>query len=125
MVAKGSCGPGPAINSSSLDVSVAPWSGSRLCSYLHHLLPGKAVQNVCAVTTVVLSMLASGEAPADRRAAVLRAGQLLEPDDVTFSVMMRGYGDSDPPQWTAISTLLGVMQSRFQMKPSTGAAVHA
>ena len=67
-------------------------------------------------------MLAGGLAPADRRAAVLRAGQLLEPDDVTFSVMMRGYGDSDPPQWTAISTLLGVMQSRFQMKPSTGVA---
>ncbi len=67
-------------------------------------------------------MLAGGLAPADRSAVVLRAGQLLEPDDVTFSVMMRGYGDSDPPQWTAISTLLGVMQSRFQMKPSTGAA---
>ena len=41
---------------------------------------------------------------------------------MTFSVMMRGYGDSDPPQWTAISALLGVMQSRYQMKPSTGAA---
>ena len=53
-----------------------------------------------------------------------RTGQLLEPDDVTFSVMMRGYGDSDPPQWTAISALLGVMQSRYQMKPSTGAATH-
>ena len=38
--------------------------------------------------------------------------------------MMRGYGDSDPPQWAAISALLGVMQSRYQMKPSTGAATH-
>ena len=57
-------------------------------------------------------------------AATWRAGQLLEPDDVTFAVMMRGYGDSDPPQWTAISALLGAMQSRFQMKPSTGAATH-
>ena len=49
-------------------------------------------------------------------------GQLLEPDDVTFAVMVRGYGESDPPQWTAISALLSVMQSRYDMKPSTGAA---
>ena len=48
-------------------------------------------------------------------------GQLLEPDDVTFAVMVRGYGDSDPPQWAAISALLGVMQSRYDMNPSTGA----
>lgn len=35
--------------------------------------------------------------------------------------MVRGYGESDPPQWAAISALLGVMQSRYDMKPSTGA----
>ena len=62
---------------------------------------------------------------ADRVRAMSRAGQLLEPDDVTFAVLMRGYGDSDPPQWAAISALLGVMQSRYQMKPSTGAAAHS
>ena len=49
-----------------------------------------------------------------------RAGDLLRPDDVTFAVLVRGYGEAVPPQWTAISGLLGMMDSRFQLKPSTG-----
>ncbi|BDA44985.1 probable pentatricopeptide repeat-containing protein At4g19440, chloroplastic [Coccomyxa sp. Obi] len=44
---------------------------------------------------------------------------LLEPDDVTFSILVRGYGETEPPQWLAISGLLSKMQSRFNLKPST------
>lgn len=44
---------------------------------------------------------------------------LLAPDDVTFAVLVRGYGEADPPQWAAISGLLGMMDTRFQLKPST------
>ena len=50
------------------------------------------------------------------------AGKLLEPDDVTFAVLVRGYGETDPPQWAPISALLASMDARFQMKPSTGAS---
>ncbi|EIE21165.1 hypothetical protein COCSUDRAFT_57081 [Coccomyxa subellipsoidea C-169] len=44
---------------------------------------------------------------------------LLEPDDVTFAVLVRGYGEAEPPQWLAISGLLSKMQSKFNLKPST------
>ena len=47
---------------------------------------------------------------------------MLKPDDVTFAVLVRGYGEVVPPQWTAISGLLGMMDTRFQLKPSTGEA---
>jgi hypothetical protein len=45
---------------------------------------------------------------------------LLEPDDVTFAVLVRGYGETEPPQWLAISGLLSKMQSKFNLKPNTG-----
>lgn len=51
------------------------------------------------------------------------AGALLEPDDITFSTLVRGYGEAEPPQWAGISTVLGVMQQRFGMRPGTGARV--
>ena len=47
------------------------------------------------------------------------AGDLLQPDDVAFSVLVRGYGDTVPPQWAAISTVLARMQQQFGMKPGT------
>lgn len=45
---------------------------------------------------------------------------MLQPDDITFSTLVRGYGDSEPPQWAGISSVLGVMQQRFGMRPDTG-----
>ena len=53
-----------------------------------------------------------------------RTGDLLRPDDVTFAVLVRGYGEVVPPQWTAISGLLGMMDTRYQLKPSTGKATY-
>lgn len=47
-------------------------------------------------------------------------GELLQPDDVTFSVLMRGYGEMNPPSWVLISGLLKMMEKQFQMKPSLG-----
>ncbi|KAL3141350.1 hypothetical protein ABBQ32_004933 [Trebouxia sp. C0010 RCD-2024] len=49
-------------------------------------------------------------------------GEFLEPDDVTFSVLMRGYGEMNPPSWVLISGLLKMMDQKFSMKPSL--AVH-
>ena len=50
-----------------------------------------------------------------------RAGELLQPDDVAFSVLVRGYGEAAPPQWAAISAVLGRMQQQYGMKPGSGA----
>jgi len=50
-------------------------------------------------------------------------GELLQPDDVAFSVLVRGFGGSEPPQWAAISTVLARMQSQYGLKP--GSAVYA
>lgn len=49
-------------------------------------------------------------------------GEFLQPDDVTFSVLMRGYGETNPPSWVLISGLLNMMDKKFGMKPSL--AVH-
>jgi hypothetical protein len=40
---------------------------------------------------------------------------------VTFSVLVRGYGESEPPQWLAISGLLALMSRKYDVAPSTGA----
>ncbi len=48
------------------------------------------------------------------------AGEFLQPDDVTFSVLMRGYGEMNPPSWVLISGLLKMMDKKFSMKPSLG-----
>ena len=50
------------------------------------------------------------------------AGEFLQPDDVTFSVLMRGYGETNPPSWVLISGLLNMMDKKFGMKPSLGTA---
>ena len=39
---------------------------------------------------------------------------------MTFSVLLRGYGDMSPPNWVLISGLLKMMDKRFGMKPSLG-----
>lgn len=51
---------------------------------------------------------------------VNNAGEFLQPDDVTFSVLMRGYGEMNPPSWVLISGLLKMMDKKFSMKPSLG-----
>ena len=44
---------------------------------------------------------------------------LLQPDEVTFAVMVRGYGDQEPPRWTAISNVIATMEKEFGIVPST------
>lgn len=58
--------------------------------------------------------------PVPDRICKCSAGDCLQPDDITFSTLVRGYGESQPPQWAGISTVLGTMQSRFGMRPGTG-----
>jgi hypothetical protein len=55
-----------------------------------------------------------------KAAMLLHADSLLEPDDVTFSVLVRGYGETEPPQWLAISGLLSMMSRKYEVQPITG-----
>jgi hypothetical protein len=48
----------------------------------------------------------------------LFGSSLLVPDEVTFSVMVRGYGDQTPPRWTAISNTLALMERDYSIAPS-------
>ncbi|KAG7669851.1 hypothetical protein Ndes2526B_g06209 [Nannochloris sp. 'desiccata'] len=44
---------------------------------------------------------------------------LLSPDEVTFAVMLRGYGSQEPPRWTAISNAIATMEKDFGISAST------
>ena len=54
-----------------------------------------------------------------------RAGDLLSPDEVTFTVLLRGYGECDPPRWSAIGDLLDAMERNYGIAPTTGAPLAA
>jgi hypothetical protein len=41
-----------------------------------------------------------------------------EPDEVTFRVLVRAYGQCEPPRWRAISDLLQEMDVKYSIKPS-------
>jgi hypothetical protein len=67
-----------------------------------------------------MSTGASGVRSAPKSQTLNPAGDFLQPDDITFSTLVRGYGDAEPPQWSGISTVLATMQQRFGMRPDTG-----
>jgi pentatricopeptide repeat protein len=45
-------------------------------------------------------------------------GPLLQPDEVTFAVLLRGYGAATPPLWTKIDATLGRMRRSFGIEPT-------
>mmetsp|Transcript_1641 Transcript_1641/g.5481 ORF Transcript_1641/g.5481 Transcript_1641/m.5481 type:complete len:226 (-) Transcript_1641:50-727(-) len=45
-------------------------------------------------------------------------GELLSPDEVAFMVLVRGYGDQYPPQWTQIASTLSVMEHTYGVEPT-------
>ncbi len=45
-------------------------------------------------------------------------GELLSPDEVAFMVLIRGYGDQYPPQWTQIASTLSVMEHTYGVQPT-------
>jgi pentatricopeptide repeat protein len=50
-------------------------------------------------------------------AAASAAPGLLTPDEVTFCVLVRAYGDASPPRWSAISEALTAMERRHGIPP--------
>lgn len=45
-------------------------------------------------------------------------GELLVPDEVAFMVLIRGYGEQYPPQWTQIASTLSVMEHSYGIVPT-------
>jgi hypothetical protein len=49
----------------------------------------------------------------------LAAGSFLQPDEVSFAVMLRGYGASNPPAWPQIDAWLSRMRTQYGMEPTS------
>eukprot|EP01024_Parvocaulis_polyphysoides_P024664 TRINITY_DN22544_c1_g1_i2.p1 TRINITY_DN22544_c1_g1~~TRINITY_DN22544_c1_g1_i2.p1 ORF type:complete len:234 (+),score=25.60 TRINITY_DN22544_c1_g1_i2:51-752(+) len=45
-------------------------------------------------------------------------GEFVSPDPVTFSVLIQGYGQIDPPDWSSIASTLRNMESQFDLVPN-------
>eukprot|EP00983_Pelagomonas_calceolata_P083991 1156272-Pelagomonas_calceolata.AAC.4 len=48
-----------------------------------------------------------------------RLGDFLEPDEVAFAVLLRGYGNANPPNWQKIDATLTTMQLKYGLVPAT------
>lgn len=46
------------------------------------------------------------------------AGDFLQPDEITFAVLLRGYGNQNPPDWQQIDTVLTQMKMTYGLEPS-------
>lgn len=49
------------------------------------------------------------------------AGDFLQPDEVTFAVLLRGYGALDPPDWVKIDATLTAMRTKYNLEPTASA----
>jgi hypothetical protein len=62
--------------------------------------------------------LTAGKVRADVSAAAAAAGDFLQPDEITFAVMLRGYGSQSPPDWQKIDSVLTQMKMSYGLEPS-------
>lgn len=47
------------------------------------------------------------------------SGDFLQPDEVAFAVLLRGYGGTSPPNWQKIDATLTTMQLKYGLSPGT------
>ncbi|KAG2430766.1 hypothetical protein HYH02_013605 [Chlamydomonas schloesseri] len=45
-------------------------------------------------------------------------GEFLQPDEVTFAVLLRGYGATNPPDWPRIDATLTTMRMKYGIEPT-------
>mmetsp|Transcript_3619 Transcript_3619/g.7841 ORF Transcript_3619/g.7841 Transcript_3619/m.7841 type:complete len:236 (+) Transcript_3619:28-735(+) len=45
-------------------------------------------------------------------------GDFLEPDEVSFAVLLRGYGARNPPDWPRIDATLTTMRTKYGIEPT-------
>jgi hypothetical protein len=50
---------------------------------------------------------------------VFVGSEFLQPDEVTFAVLLRGYGASDPPAWQRIDATLTLMMQQHRLRPTS------
>jgi hypothetical protein len=50
-------------------------------------------------------------------AAVVTA-DFLQPDEITFAVLLRGYGSQNPPAWQSIDGVLTTMKTAYGIEPT-------
>lgn len=51
------------------------------------------------------------------------AGNGLEPDEITFAILLRGYGNQKPPAWSQITRLLSLMVADYGCQPDIGGSL--
>lgn len=71
-----------------------------------------------AATALVAACAQSGNMEMAETVFEQLFGDFLKPDEVTFAVLLRGYGSKSPPQWGQMDTTLTRMQQRFGMEPT-------
>ena len=52
--------------------------------------------------------------------ALYDAGNGLEPDEITFAILLRGYGNQKPPAWSQITRMLSLMVAEYGCQPDIG-----
>lgn len=93
--------------------------------------PGRSTANTCMLlvrtcrTQALLLYLASFTVSPDlllvgvpAAARVSPAADFLQPDEVTFAVLLRGYGSQSPPAWQSIDTVLTTMKNTYGIEPT-------
>ncbi len=50
----------------------------------------------------------------------MNPGGTLEPDEITFAILLRGYGNQKPPAWPQITRLMTLMVSEHNYQPDIG-----
>ena len=77
--------------------------------------------DVVAATALVDACARSGKAEmAAEIFQELFGGNMLQPDEVACAVLLRAWGECNPPRWSAIASLLNRMEREFSITPSTG-----
>lgn len=71
-----------------------------------------------AVTALLNACAKNGNMDMAQRVFNEMFGEFLQPDVISFCVMIKGFGDQDPPRWTAISDLLKTMGTTYKLTPS-------
>jgi hypothetical protein len=46
------------------------------------------------------------------------AEDFLQPDEITFAVLLRGYGSQNPPAWQSIDSVLTSMKNTYGIEPT-------
>ncbi|KAK9818525.1 hypothetical protein WJX74_009029 [Apatococcus lobatus] len=84
---------------------------------LHVLAEAKLQPDRQAATALVDACARNGAMVMAQKAFDELFGKGLEPDEITFAILLRGYGNQKPPAWSQITRLMGLMVSEHGCPP--------